>query len=161
MAPPEWIFFGRTGLSFGRKKWLAPPQKCPKDAYDWDCLQDNLKISESKADQDQGIIHVFSRKYFNSWHPPYSIPWPSLLKLVKTNSKCWMDLTFISTQSFLAARKLCTDYSLCKEWRFSVYCFHQYKCFIISILSTLIHIYCLQYITLIENDDEYITHNTV
>ena len=26
-------FFGRTGLSFGRKKWLAPPQKCPKNAY--------------------------------------------------------------------------------------------------------------------------------
>ena len=25
--PPERIFFGRTGLTFGRKKLLAPPKK--------------------------------------------------------------------------------------------------------------------------------------
>ena len=31
--PPEKIFFGRTGLGFGRKKWLAPPKKCPRNAY--------------------------------------------------------------------------------------------------------------------------------
>ena len=33
LGPPESIFFGRTGLSFGRKKLLAPPKKCPKNAY--------------------------------------------------------------------------------------------------------------------------------
>ena len=33
LAPPERIFFGRTRLSFGRKKVLAPPKKCPKNAY--------------------------------------------------------------------------------------------------------------------------------
>ena len=32
-CPPERIFFGRTGLSFGRKRLLAPPKKCPKNAY--------------------------------------------------------------------------------------------------------------------------------
>ena len=31
--PPERIFFGRTGLTFGRKKLLAPPKKCPRNAY--------------------------------------------------------------------------------------------------------------------------------
>ena len=31
--PPERIVFGRTGLSFGRKKLLAPPKKCPRNAY--------------------------------------------------------------------------------------------------------------------------------
>ena len=34
LAPPERIFFGRTGLSFGRKKLLAPPKKCPKNTYE-------------------------------------------------------------------------------------------------------------------------------
>ena len=33
LAPLRGYCFGRTGLSFGRKKWLAPPQKCPKNAY--------------------------------------------------------------------------------------------------------------------------------
>ena len=32
--PLRGYFFGRTGLSFGRKKLLAPPKKCPKNAYD-------------------------------------------------------------------------------------------------------------------------------
>ena len=31
--PLSGYFFGRTGLSFGRKKWLAPPKKCPRNAY--------------------------------------------------------------------------------------------------------------------------------
>jgi len=31
--PPERFFFGRTGLSFGRKKLLAPPKKWPRNAY--------------------------------------------------------------------------------------------------------------------------------
>ena len=35
LAPPlRGYCFGRTGLSFGRKKWLAPPKKCPKNAYE-------------------------------------------------------------------------------------------------------------------------------
>ena len=33
LAPLRGHFFGRTGLGFGRKKWLAPPQKCPRNAY--------------------------------------------------------------------------------------------------------------------------------
>ena len=39
LAPPERIFFGRTGLSFGRKKLLAPPKKCPKNAYGYEDLE--------------------------------------------------------------------------------------------------------------------------
>ena len=34
LGPPlRGSFFGRTELSFGRKKLLPPPQKCPKNAY--------------------------------------------------------------------------------------------------------------------------------
>ena len=33
LAPLRGYLFGRTGLSFGRKKLLAPPKKCPKNAY--------------------------------------------------------------------------------------------------------------------------------
>ena len=32
--PLRGYFFGRTGLSFGRKKWLAPLKKCPRNAYE-------------------------------------------------------------------------------------------------------------------------------
>ena len=33
LAPLREYFFGRTGLSFGRKKLFAPPKKCPRNAY--------------------------------------------------------------------------------------------------------------------------------
>ena len=33
LAPLREYFFGRTGLSFGRKKLLAPPKKWPRNAY--------------------------------------------------------------------------------------------------------------------------------
>ena len=35
LAPLREYFFGRTGLSFGRKKLLAPPKKWPRNAYVW------------------------------------------------------------------------------------------------------------------------------
>ena len=33
LGPPERIFFGRTGLDFGRNKLLAPPKIWPRNAY--------------------------------------------------------------------------------------------------------------------------------
>ena len=42
--PLRGYFFGRIGLSFGRKKLLAPPKKCPKNAYDTKPVASALRL---------------------------------------------------------------------------------------------------------------------
>ena len=48
--PQRGYCFGRTGLSFGRKKWLAPSQKCPRNAYvfrnQYTSYENALKLSK-------------------------------------------------------------------------------------------------------------------
>ena len=47
-------FFGRTGLSFDRKKLLAPPKKCPRNAYGQ--IKQYLMTLNIQGDK---VIHTF------------------------------------------------------------------------------------------------------
>ena len=77
--PLRGYFFGRTGLSFGRKKLLAPPKKCPKNAYGLKCsFKQGPKFFSACFQQQQHQLQGVWRLCSNSH--PYSF-WPLKLFL--------------------------------------------------------------------------------
>ena len=61
LAPLRGYFFGRTGLSFGRKKLLAPPKKWPRNAYALDTVL--WRINEKNIYFDSFLIIKYWRAH--------------------------------------------------------------------------------------------------
>ena len=61
LAPLREYFFGRTGLSFGRKKLLAPPKKWPRNAYALDTVL--WRINEKNIYFDSFLIIKYWRAH--------------------------------------------------------------------------------------------------
>ena len=59
-TPREEIFFFRTGLSFDRKKLLAPPKKCPKNAYEHLNRFLTMKVKVGTFNQKKALVAAFS-----------------------------------------------------------------------------------------------------
>ena len=59
--PLGGYFFGRTGLSFGRKKLLAPPKKWPRNAYALDTVL--WRINEKNIYFDSFLIIKYWRAH--------------------------------------------------------------------------------------------------